>query len=54
MGAIEEFERAQLRKDIPVFKSGDTLRVHSKWSRKPGADPGLPRLLYPQTGPRRT
>ena len=29
MGAIEEFERAQLR-DIPVFKSGDTVKVHFK------------------------
>ena len=30
MGAIEEFERTQLRQDLPVFKSGDTLRVHFK------------------------
>ncbi len=30
MGAIEEFEHAQLRQDIPAFKSGDTLRVHFK------------------------
>jgi large subunit ribosomal protein L19 len=30
MGVIEEFERAQLREDIPVFKSGDTLKVHFK------------------------
>jgi large subunit ribosomal protein L19 len=30
MGAIEEFERGQLRQDIPDFKSGDTLRVHFK------------------------
>jgi large subunit ribosomal protein L19 len=30
MEAIEEFERAQLRRDIPQFKSGDTLRVHFK------------------------
>jgi len=30
MGVIEEFERAQLREDLPVFKSGDTLRVHFK------------------------
>jgi large subunit ribosomal protein L19 len=30
MGAIEEFERAQLRQDLPDFKSGDTLRVHFK------------------------
>jgi len=30
MGVIEEFERAQLREDLPAFKSGDTLRVHFK------------------------
>jgi large subunit ribosomal protein L19 len=30
MGAIQEFEQAQLRQDLPVFKSGDTLRVHFK------------------------
>jgi len=30
MGVIEEFERAQIREDIPDFKSGDTLRVHFK------------------------
>jgi large subunit ribosomal protein L19 len=30
MGAIKELERAQLRSDIPDFKSGDTLRVHFK------------------------
>lgn len=30
MGAIEEFERAQLRTDLPAFKSGDTVRVHFK------------------------
>ncbi len=30
MGAIEEFERAQMRDDLPAFKSGDTLRVHFK------------------------
>jgi large subunit ribosomal protein L19 len=30
MGAIEEFERKQLREDHPVFKSGDTLKVHFK------------------------
>ncbi len=29
MGAIEELERAQLR-EVPVFKSGDTVRVHFK------------------------
>jgi len=30
MGAIEEFEREQLRTDLPAFKSGDTVRVHFK------------------------
>jgi large subunit ribosomal protein L19 len=30
MGVIEEFERAQLRDDLPVFKSGDTVKVHFK------------------------
>jgi len=30
MGAIEEFEQKQLRDDIPVFKAGDTLKVHFK------------------------
>jgi large subunit ribosomal protein L19 len=30
MGAIQEFERKQLREDVPDFKSGDTLRVHFK------------------------
>ncbi len=30
MGVIEEFERAQLREGLPVFKSGDTLKVHFK------------------------
>jgi large subunit ribosomal protein L19 len=30
MSAIEELERAQVREDIPVFKSGDTVRVHFK------------------------
>ena len=30
MGAIEELERAQVREDIPAFKSGDTVRVHFK------------------------
>ena len=30
MGAIEEFEREQLRQDLPAFKSGDTVRVHFK------------------------
>jgi large subunit ribosomal protein L19 len=29
MGVIEELERAQLR-EVPVFKSGDTVRVHFK------------------------
>ncbi|NLE10947.1 MAG: 50S ribosomal protein L19 [Actinobacteria bacterium] len=30
MGAIQDFEQSQLREDLPVFKSGDTLRVHFK------------------------
>ena len=30
MGAIEQFERKQVREDLPDFKSGDTLRVHFK------------------------
>ena len=30
MGAIGEFEREQLRQDLPAFKSGDTVRVHFK------------------------
>ena len=30
MGVIEELERAQLREDLPAFKSGDTVRVHFK------------------------
>ena len=30
MGVIEDFERDQLRQDIPDFKAGDTLRVHFK------------------------
>jgi large subunit ribosomal protein L19 len=30
MGVIEEFERKQLREDLPVFKSGDNLKVHFK------------------------
>jgi large subunit ribosomal protein L19 len=30
MGAIQEFERKQLREDLPAFKAGDTLRVHFK------------------------
>jgi large subunit ribosomal protein L19 len=27
---IESIERGQLRDDVPVFKAGDTLRVHFK------------------------
>jgi large subunit ribosomal protein L19 len=30
MGAIQELERAQIREDVPVFKSGDTVKVHFK------------------------
>jgi large subunit ribosomal protein L19 len=30
MNVIETLERQQLRSDIPVFKAGDTLRVHFK------------------------
>jgi large subunit ribosomal protein L19 len=30
MNAIQEFERKQIRDDIPDFKPGDTLRVHFK------------------------
>jgi len=30
MGAIDEFERSQVRDSIPAFKSGDTLKVHFK------------------------
>jgi large subunit ribosomal protein L19 len=30
MGVIEEFERKQLRENLPVFKSGDNLKVHFK------------------------
>jgi large subunit ribosomal protein L19 len=30
MGVIDELERAQLRQDLPRFKSGDTVRVHFK------------------------
>jgi large subunit ribosomal protein L19 len=30
MGAIQEFELKQLREDVPVFKAGDTLKVHFK------------------------
>jgi large subunit ribosomal protein L19 len=30
MGAIQEFERKQLRQDLPAFKAGDTLKVHFK------------------------
>lgn len=30
MGIIENIEREQLRADIPVFKAGDTVKVHFK------------------------
>jgi large subunit ribosomal protein L19 len=30
MSVIDELERAQLRQDLPDFKSGDTVRVHFK------------------------
>jgi large subunit ribosomal protein L19 len=30
MSVIEALEREQLRSDIPIFKAGDTLRVHFK------------------------
>ena len=30
MNAIQEFERKQIRDDVPDFKPGDTLRVHFK------------------------
>ncbi len=30
MNIIERLEKEQLRKDIPRFKSGDTLKVHVK------------------------
>jgi len=30
VGIIENIEREQLRADIPVFKAGDTVKVHFK------------------------
>jgi large subunit ribosomal protein L19 len=30
LAAIEFIEQKQLRKDVPVFRAGDTVRVHSK------------------------
>src|SRR5450432_1122962 len=30
LAAIEFIEQKQLRKDVPVFRPGDTVRVHSK------------------------
>lgn len=30
MNLIEKFRRSNLRKDIPAFRAGDTLRVHCK------------------------
>ena len=30
MNTIERLEMEQMRKNIPVFKGGDTLRVHVK------------------------
>ena len=30
MTVIDTIERQQLRSDVPVFKPGDTLRVHVK------------------------
>ena len=30
MHPLQEFEKAQKRKDIPVFKAGDTVRVYCK------------------------
>ena len=30
MNALEKIEQAQMKKDIPEFRSGDTLRVHVK------------------------
>ena len=30
MSVIEALEKRQLRSDLPVFKAGDTLRVHFK------------------------
>jgi large subunit ribosomal protein L19 len=30
MNVIDELEKTQMRMDIPSFKSGDTVRVHSR------------------------
>ena len=30
MNALEKIEQAQMKKDVPAFRSGDTLRVHVK------------------------
>ncbi len=30
MNALEKVEQLQMKKDVPVFRSGDTLRVHVK------------------------
>ena len=30
MNALEKIEQQQMKKDVPVFRSGDTLRVHVK------------------------
>ena len=30
MNVIDELEKSQMRMDIPAFRSGDTVRVHSR------------------------
>ena len=30
MNALEKIEQQQMKKDVPTFRSGDTLRVHVK------------------------
>jgi large subunit ribosomal protein L19 len=30
MNALEKVERSQMKKDLPAFRSGDTVRVHVK------------------------
>ena len=30
MNALEKIEQQQMKKDLPAFRSGDTLRVHVK------------------------
>jgi large subunit ribosomal protein L19 len=30
MNALEKIEQQQMKKDVPAFRSGDTLRVHVK------------------------